>query len=426
MFQNYMDYTDDPCMNIFTKDQIDRMVTVLGNSPRRASLLVSPGATDPVSVANDLGVRSIVAPTMTVCPAAIAPAVQIRNYGNNTVSSARIQLVVNGVTTETKDFSLNMTYKDTAVAFFSPLTLAPSTSNVFRFHILLTNGSTDGKVSNDTLSQAVVVAARAPVPLVEEFNSLPITWSVVNPDRLTTWQNVTAPYLSANNKAMYMDFYNYETLGEQDQLVTPVLDLTHDTAAVLKFDRSYATLSGQDLDQLRVLVSTGCDFSQAVEIFNKSGTALATANSTSSAFAPRTASDWKTETISLNQFLGQPNVQVAFVSTNDYGNNLYLDNVRIVTGSYTDLALVALKAPSPVICVTQPTPVVTVRNNGSSIISTIAISASVNGGTVGTQSFSGLHMDTGQEQDFTLSAWSLNAGNNAINIAARGSAFPCP
>ena len=417
MFQNYMDYTDDPCMNIFTKDQIDRMVTVLGNSPRRASLLVSPGATDPVSVANDLGVRSIVAPTKTACPTTTAPAVEVRNYGNNTVSSARIQLTVNGVTTETKDFSLSMAYKDTAVAFFSPLTLAPSTTNVFRFHILLTNGGTDGKVFNDTLSQTVVVAARAPVPLVEEFNSLPTTWSVVNPDRLTTWQNGTAPYLSATNKAMYMDFYDYETQGEQDQLVTPVLDLSNDTAAVLKFDRSYATLSGGDLDQLRVLVSTGCDFSHAVEIFNKSGTALATASSTSSAFVPKTASDWKTETISLNQFLGQPNVQVAFVSTNDYGNNLYLDNVRIVTGSYSDLALVALKTPSPVICITQPTPVVTVRNNGSSIISTITISASVNSGTVGTQSFSGLHMDTGQEQDFTLSAWSLNAGNNVIRIA---------
>lgn len=39
--QNYMDYTDDACMNIFTADQKARMDVVLANSPRRASLLNS-------------------------------------------------------------------------------------------------------------------------------------------------------------------------------------------------------------------------------------------------------------------------------------------------------------------------------------------------------------------------------------------------
>ena len=39
--QNYMDYSDDGCMNIFTQDQKDRMLAVLMNSPRRDDLLVS-------------------------------------------------------------------------------------------------------------------------------------------------------------------------------------------------------------------------------------------------------------------------------------------------------------------------------------------------------------------------------------------------
>ncbi|CAN0441729.1 unnamed protein product, partial [Phaeothamnion confervicola] len=34
MFQNYMDYTDDIMMNLFTLNQVDRMMTVLENSPR--------------------------------------------------------------------------------------------------------------------------------------------------------------------------------------------------------------------------------------------------------------------------------------------------------------------------------------------------------------------------------------------------------
>lgn len=39
MPQNYMDYTNDDCMNIFTKDQTERMMTVLENSPRRKELV---------------------------------------------------------------------------------------------------------------------------------------------------------------------------------------------------------------------------------------------------------------------------------------------------------------------------------------------------------------------------------------------------
>lgn len=38
MVQNYMDYTDDPCMDTFTQDQKDRMVAVMENSPRRGVL----------------------------------------------------------------------------------------------------------------------------------------------------------------------------------------------------------------------------------------------------------------------------------------------------------------------------------------------------------------------------------------------------
>lgn len=47
MIENYMDYTDDACMNIFTNDQIRRMRTVLENSPRRKSLLASKGLHPP-------------------------------------------------------------------------------------------------------------------------------------------------------------------------------------------------------------------------------------------------------------------------------------------------------------------------------------------------------------------------------------------
>jgi Pregnancy-associated plasma protein-A/CARDB len=41
MFENYMDYTDDACMNTFTSDQKIRMQTVMAHSPRRVELATS-------------------------------------------------------------------------------------------------------------------------------------------------------------------------------------------------------------------------------------------------------------------------------------------------------------------------------------------------------------------------------------------------
>lgn len=45
MVENYMDYSYDACMNIFTGDQKSRMQTVLQNSPRRSSLAASTACT---------------------------------------------------------------------------------------------------------------------------------------------------------------------------------------------------------------------------------------------------------------------------------------------------------------------------------------------------------------------------------------------
>ena len=44
-----------------------------------------------------------------------------------------------------------------------------------------------------------------------------------------------------------------------------------------------------------------------------------------------TSGQWRTDSVSLNSYIGQPNVLIAFQNINGYGNKLYLDNINIVS-----------------------------------------------------------------------------------------------
>lgn len=52
MTANYMDYTNDTCMNIFTQNQKARILAVLQNSPRRSTLPASLGCQVPLSTSS--------------------------------------------------------------------------------------------------------------------------------------------------------------------------------------------------------------------------------------------------------------------------------------------------------------------------------------------------------------------------------------
>jgi hypothetical protein len=45
-------------------------------------------------------------------------------------------------------------------------------------------------------------------------------------------------------------------------------------------------------------------------------------------YVPQAASDWRTEAVDLSAFVGEK-IRLRFVSKNQYGNDLYLDNVTV-------------------------------------------------------------------------------------------------
>jgi len=66
MIENYMDYTKDACMNIFTNDQKARILTVLQNSPRRKELINSNVCNSDFTISLAQDTKEICAPSNAV------------------------------------------------------------------------------------------------------------------------------------------------------------------------------------------------------------------------------------------------------------------------------------------------------------------------------------------------------------------------
>lgn len=128
--------------------------------------------------------------------------------------------------------------------------------------------------------------------------------------------------------------------GRINSFISPVLDFTNinTTNHRLSFKVAYAqrTTSGTgSADVLKLLISTNCGQTWSSR-YNKSGANLSTTGGAvgSSSFVP-TASQWRTETVSLSGIAGKNAVMMKFESTSNQGTILYVDDINIysiVTG----------------------------------------------------------------------------------------------
>ena len=163
-------------------------------------------------------------------------------------------------------------------------------------------------------------------------------WTIENPDQRMTWDTISVPGTTADNKAAWMNFYNYVYMHKRDQLISPVLDLTNYNNIVLTFRHAYAQ---RDVlkDSLIILVSDDCGGSwNRIFAIGPDGTpnTFVTHEPTMDAFFPESENDWcggsygiGCYTLDLNAYAGKGDVKIAFESYNRRGNNLFLDDITI-------------------------------------------------------------------------------------------------
>jgi len=126
------------------------------------------------------------------------------------------------------------------------------------------------------------------------------------------------------------DAYNNGNDGDIDYLYLPRLDFTGLSDMELRFDLAHRNYDNTYIEQLLVNVSTDCGANWST-VYDKSGTTLATNGASTSAFTPTTASQWRNEVVSLASYSGNQDVLIAFKLVNGYGNNLYLDNINVLS-----------------------------------------------------------------------------------------------
>lgn len=188
-------------------------------------------------------------------------------------------------------------------------------------------------------SRAVSVGGKS-LPFFEDFEQgeLRNSWEVVNNDNDKTWQLVPVGGSNNGSRAARMAFYNYPVSGEEDALISPVLNFAGYTGIALTFEHAYRNYNATRNDSLKVYISTDCGTTYTLlSAFGENGTGIwATGTASTTSFAPATDADWcyslnnsNCKSIDLNSYAGNTNVRIKFVAKGYNGNNLYLDNINI-------------------------------------------------------------------------------------------------
>jgi hypothetical protein len=338
MSMNYMDYTNDDCMNLFTNNQKTRMLAVLNSNPYNA--LQTSTACQSASAGIDAGISAINSPATTICNTTFTPNVTIRNFGTNNLTSATINYRIDAGPIQTYNWTGNLASLTTQNVALSSMTTTAGT-HTFTAYTTNPNSGVDANAANDQSQRTFTVNSTGQnLPYSEGFESTTFPqggMTIFNNDGGTTWARTTVAAYTGSASA-FMDNYDYNANGEIDEMILPNLNLSSVSNPVLTFQVAYRlytdpTTNPNYSDTLRVWISTDCGVTWT-SLYAKWGTTLTTVTPTYSTteFVP-TASQWRLENISLSPYQSSSNAIIKFRHATQYENNLHVDDINIMNAT---------------------------------------------------------------------------------------------
>lgn len=211
--------------------------------------------------------------------------------------------------------------------------------------------------SNMLTSEDFIHTGGEAIPFEANFNAQTLSetgWTVENPDGNKSW----ALSNDGDQFGVWMNFFNYTSMGARDYLISPVLNFRNFDQAFLRFDYAYAQRYMQK-DSLIVSISENCGESwQRIYANGPDGEGVfETAEPTTSFFEALNPEEWCGQgygapcpMIDLSAWAGKSNIQIRLETYCNYGNNLYVKNLSVsnITGQkLIDLSEDCLIYPIP-------------------------------------------------------------------------------
>lgn len=203
MIENYMDYTNDACLNTFTLGQKSRMVAVMTNSPRRKELATSTVATPGTTKTLDAALKNIFI-TTSVCNASFAPSINIENKGTTVLQTATVRYSIDNTNPKTFVWTGNLA-QNTSGLISIPEISTSSGTHLFSVAISKVNNQTDLNSLNDSTSKSFTIpplsqligdtTPKATLTLQCDRDGSETTWTIKNSNGITIYSG--GPYTDA-------------------------------------------------------------------------------------------------------------------------------------------------------------------------------------------------------------------------------------